>query len=101
VLGETRPYREIGNRKIFGRRILRYIFGPVEENGTWGKRYNLELYKLFNEPDIIRFINVRRFEWAGHVSRASENRINKKVFNTKPEGTRKVGRARLRWEECV
>jgi hypothetical protein len=25
----------------------------------------------------------------------------KKVFNTKPEGTRKVGRPRMRWEECV
>jgi hypothetical protein len=25
------------------RRTLRYISGPVEENGTWRKRYNLEL----------------------------------------------------------
>jgi hypothetical protein len=24
-----------------------------------------------------------------------------KVFNTKPEGTRKVGIPKLRWEECV
>jgi hypothetical protein len=23
------------------------------------------------------------------------------MFNTKPEGTRKVGRPKLRWEECV
>jgi hypothetical protein len=25
----------------------------------------------------------------------------KRVFNNKPEGTMKVGRQRLRWEECV
>jgi hypothetical protein len=36
-----------------------------------------------------------------HLILASENRTIKKIFNTKPEGTRKVGRPRLRWEECV
>jgi hypothetical protein len=78
---------------------LRYIFGPVEENGTWRKRHNLELYKLFNEPDIIVFIKVKRLESAGHL--ICENDMIKKVFNIKPEGTRKVGRPRLRWEKCV
>jgi hypothetical protein len=73
----------------------------VEANGTWRKRYNLELYKLSNEQNIIRFINVKRLEWAGHLILASENKMIKNVFNIKPEGTRKVGRPRLRWEECV
>jgi hypothetical protein len=73
----------------------------VEENGTWRKRYNLELYKLFNELDVIGIIKVRKFEWAGHLLRAGENRVIKTVFNTKPEGTRKVGRPGLRWEKCV
>jgi hypothetical protein len=44
---------------------------------------------------------VNRLEWAGHLIRDSENRMIKKVLNTKPEGTRIVGRPRLRWEECV
>jgi hypothetical protein len=60
-----------------------------------------KLYKLFNEPDIIGFIKVERLEWAGHIICASENRMIKKVLNTKPDGVRKVGRPRLRWEECV
>jgi hypothetical protein len=72
----------------------------VEENRTW-RRYNYELYKLFNEPDIIGYIKVKRFEWAGHLIRTSEKRTIKKMFNTKPEGTRKLGRPKLRWEECV
>jgi hypothetical protein len=33
--------------------------------------------------------------------RDSDDRTIKKIFNTKPEGTRKVGRPKLRWEECV
>jgi hypothetical protein len=48
--------------------ILRYIFGPVEENGAWRRRYNHELYKLFNEPDIIGYIKAKRLEWAGHFN---------------------------------
>jgi hypothetical protein len=81
--------------------VLRYIIGPVEENGTWRRRYNHELYKLFNEPDTIGYINMKRLEWAGHLICTSENRIIKKIFNTKLEGTRKVGRPKVRWEECV
>ena len=64
-------------------------------------RYNHELYSLFKEPDIVKFIKIRRLEWAGHVLRASDQRIMKKVFKTMPEGTRKVGRPKMRWEDCV
>jgi hypothetical protein len=103
---ETWPLWRLDERLLsfFERKILRYIFVPVEENGTWRRRrrrYNHELYKLFNEPDITGYINVKRLEWAGHLIHTSENRTIKKilVFNTKPEGTRKVGRPKLRWEE--
>ncbi|PNF17395.1 hypothetical protein B7P43_G03007, partial [Cryptotermes secundus] len=117
---ETWPLSRSDERllSILERRILRYIFGPVEENGIWRKRYNHELYKLFNEPDIIGFrrwikaknliyqcifgfIKVKMLEYAGHIIRASENTTIKKMLNTKPEGNRRGGRPRLRWEECV
>jgi hypothetical protein len=61
----------------------------------WRRRYNYELYKLFSAPDIIGYIKVKRLEWAGHLICTSENRIIKKMFNTIPEGTRKVGRPKL------
>jgi hypothetical protein len=100
---ETWPLSRLDERLLstFERRILRYIFGPVEDIGTWRRRYNHELYKLFNEPDITGYIKAKRLEWAGHLIRTSENRTIKKIFNTKPKGTRKVGRPKLRWEECV
>jgi hypothetical protein len=94
---ETWPLPRLDDRllSIFERRILRCIFGPVEENGTWRRRYNHELYKLFNESDITGYIKVKRLEWAGHLIRTSKNRTINKVFNTEPEGTRKVGRPKL------
>jgi hypothetical protein len=100
---EAWPLSRLDERllSISERRILRYIFGPVEDNGTWRRRYDHELYKLFNEPDITGYIKVKRLEWAGHLICTSENRTIRKIFNTKPEGTRKVGRPKLRWKECV
>jgi hypothetical protein len=94
---ETWPLSRLDDRllSIFERRILRYIFGPVEENGTWRRRYNYELYKAFNESGIIGYIKVKRLKWTGHLIRASENRIIKKIFKTKPDGTREVGRTKL------
>jgi hypothetical protein len=41
---------------------------------------------------------MERLEWAGYLKRASQNIMIKKVFNTKPEETRKVVRPKLRWE---
>jgi hypothetical protein len=68
---------------VFERRILRCSFGAVPENDVWRKRYNHELCDLFNEPDIVTYIKINRFGWAGHVARMDNNRTVKKVFNTK------------------
>jgi hypothetical protein len=48
---ETWPLSRLDERllSIFERRIFR-------------RRYNYELYKLFNEPDIIGYIEVKRLE---------------------------------------
>jgi hypothetical protein len=45
---------------VFERRLLRCIFGAVQENGVWRKRYNHELYELFNEPDIVKYIKINQ-----------------------------------------
>jgi hypothetical protein len=86
---------------VFERRILKCIFGAVQENGVWRKRYNHELYELFNEPDIVKYIKINRLGWAGHVIHMDNNRTVEKVFNTKPIGIRKTGRLKLRWEDDV
>jgi hypothetical protein len=36
----------------FERKILSKIYGPIQENGIWRKRYNHELYNLYNDAEI-------------------------------------------------
>jgi hypothetical protein len=73
------------------------ISGAVQDKGTWRKRCNHELYKLFNEPDI----KINGLSWAGHVIRMKNSGSIKKVFDARPEGTRKPGRPKLRWKDGV
>jgi len=86
---------------LFDRRVLRCIFGAKQENGIWRKRYNHELYEIFNDSDIVVHIKVKKLAWAGHLMRMSDERTLKKIFNAKPDGTRSVGRPKLRWEDGV
>jgi hypothetical protein len=37
---------------LFERKLLRCICGAKQENGTWQKRYNHELYEIFNESKM-------------------------------------------------
>jgi hypothetical protein len=50
---------------------------------------------------IVNYIKAKRPAWAGHLIRMSNERTLKKILNTKPEGTRSVGRPKLRWEDGV
>ncbi|PSN33046.1 hypothetical protein C0J52_17756 [Blattella germanica] len=36
----------------FQRKILRRILGPINENGTWRHRYNMEIYDSFKDSCI-------------------------------------------------
>jgi uncharacterized Rossmann fold enzyme len=38
------------------------------------------MYGLYNEPDIVEDIKIRRLEWTGHIIRMEEERISKKVL---------------------
>jgi hypothetical protein len=38
-------------------------------------------------------------EWIGHVVRINQRRAVKKIFESNPEGSRRIARPRLRWLE--
>jgi hypothetical protein len=81
-------------------KLLR-IYGPTQEGGCWCPRWNNELYSLYNEPNIVEDIKIRRLGWAGHIIRMEGERIPKKVRNGNFYTTRPVGRPRTRWVDVV
>ena len=89
---------------IFERKILRKIFGPVQENNIWRILYNHEIYKKYDKfggTDIIRTIKASRIRWLGHLFRSSDADPAKKVTFSKIEGTRRKGRPPTRWIDDV
>jgi len=53
----TLTNRDEQHLKIFERRTLRKIFGPVQnEDGSWRIGVNYELNELIGNADIVRFI---------------------------------------------
>jgi hypothetical protein len=82
--------------------VLRRIFGPKrEEDGSWRKLHNDELYSLYSSPNIVRVIKSRRMRWVGHVARMWEGRSVYRVLVERPEGKRPLGRPRRRWEDNI
>jgi hypothetical protein len=82
---------------IFERTFFRSKYGPVRDGNERRIRYNYELYALYEDMDIITFIEVGRLKWAGHVPRMDQQRPAKRILNAKPEDRRKRGRPKLRW----
>ena len=86
----------------FERKILRRIYGPTQEGGRWRPRWNSELYSLYNEPNFVEDIKIRRLGWAGHIIRMEEERIlKKKSFQWKLLRHKPLGRPRTRWPDVV
>jgi hypothetical protein len=51
--------------RIFERKIIRKIYGPVMENNSWRTRYNEEISKLLKGEDIVKIHKVTENQMAG------------------------------------
>jgi len=98
----TLTTRDEQHLRIFERKMLRRIFGPIQDkDGSWRIRMNHELNELIGNADIVRFIKSRRIAWLGHVMWMDEKRIPKRILEWKPTGRRMRGRPRKRWVEDI
>jgi len=62
-------------------------------------RTNQEHRELCTNLYIVADIKRKTLEWTGHIVRMDQGRTDKKIFESKLEGSRRKGRPRLRWLE--
>ena len=56
----------------------------------------MEIDKLIEGADIVRFIKAQRIKWQGHIQRMDQARPTRKLLDWKLMGIRPVGRPRQR-----
>jgi hypothetical protein len=85
---------------VFENRVLRRIFGPKREevSGEWRKLHNEELNDLSSSSNISRLIKSKWMRWAGYVACMGKGRGAYRGLVGNPEGKRRPGLPRPRWE---
>ena len=83
-----------------GRFYVRFS-DPKYKGGNWYRRTSKELYKLFKEEEVVKFIKLSTLRWAGHVICLNDNYPARKVLMFHTGGSRPKGRPKLRWEDQV
>jgi hypothetical protein len=49
--------------------------------------------------NIVKWIKGQRISWLGHLERMEEDRMPKKIFTQKLEGTKRRGKSGKGWRE--
>jgi hypothetical protein len=92
---------EENSLRVFERKILRKIYGPVLKGDTWRIRYNEELNRFIQVEDIVKFIKAQRIRWLGHVKRMETGAMPRRIMEGRLFTGRRKGRSRLRWLDDV
>jgi hypothetical protein len=93
--------REEFRLRVFENRALRIFEPKREEDGSWRKLHNDELYNLYSSPNIVRVIKSRGMRWVEHVTCMGEGRGVHRVLVGRPECKKSLGRSRHRWEDNI
>jgi hypothetical protein len=83
------------------RKVLRKIFGPVNERNVWRIRSNQELRCMYQDLDLVATIIKSRLKWLVHVHRMSSQRRPKMALEGNLGGRKRKGRPSKRWLDDV
>jgi hypothetical protein len=81
--------------RCFETKILRRIFGPVQDSTGWRIRYNQELDRLIEGQDLVRFMKAQRLRRLGHVERMPVMQMPKRILKGRLDNRRR-GSLRIR-----
>jgi hypothetical protein len=80
-------------------RILRKILGlRGMRKREWRLLYDGKLYDLYSSQNITQVIK-RRMRWVGYMAHMGDRRGEYRVLVGRPEGKRRLGIPRHRWED--
>jgi hypothetical protein len=83
---------------VFEKKVLRTIYGSKIEDGVHRSRYNFELDKEFNSPNVICVVKSNRLRYAAaHDKRCRRPVIQRVLYTAMPEGRRNQRRPKSRW----
>jgi hypothetical protein len=63
--------REENQLLVFEKKVLRTICGPKIENGVYRRRYNYELEREFDSPNVLNVTKTNRLRYAGRPTTKS------------------------------
>jgi hypothetical protein len=86
---------------VFERKVVRTICGPKIGNGVYRRRYNHELEREFDSPNVLNVTKTSRLCYAGHMIRRPEDLQQNALFRAKPIERRNQGRPKSRWVDGV
>jgi hypothetical protein len=70
------------------------------EVSLWDRIRNQVIQQRTKVTDIAHRISMLKWQWAGYISRRTDNRWDKRVLEWRPRlGKRSVGRPQARWSD--
>jgi hypothetical protein len=88
-------------RGTWERKVLRKIFGPVNERNVWRIKSNQERRCMYQDLDLVTTVRKSRLQWLGHVHRMSSQKGPKMALEGSPGGSRRKRRPSKRWLDDV
>jgi hypothetical protein len=70
---------------VFERKVLRTICAPKIENGVYRRRYNHELEREFDSPNVLNVTKTNRLRYAGHMISSIQSQTHWKEKSRKTE----------------